>query len=179
MTEVLELPDRREQHAGSPVLRLEVVDGVADRPAEEVVGEHHDDAVARREVPRQAERLGDAARLLLNREVELVAEVAAEVVDVVGTGHEQQIAHARVVEEVDRPLDHGPVPDREQVLVRDPGERIQPRSGPARQDNPFHLCDAIGRQMNEEPRAWKTMRLAWILIDRARHLGSCSLRSAG
>ena len=74
---------------------------------------------------------------------ELVAEVAAEIVDVVAPGHQDQVAHAGLGEEVDRPLDHRLVPDGQEMLVRDASERVETRPRPACQDNAFHDGDGM------------------------------------
>src|SRR6185312_6239632 len=59
-------------------------------------------------------------------------------------GDEHQLRDPGADERLDRERDHRPVVDRQQVLVRDPGERIEPRPGASRENHPFHGCDATG-----------------------------------
>ena len=142
MAQVLRLAHVREQHAGTGGLGLEVAHRVGDRAAEDVVGEHDDDAVAAGEATGEAERLGDPAGALLLRIAELVAEVALEVLDMIGAGDEQELLNAGLAQEVDGPLDHRLPADGEQMLVGDAGQRIETRPGPACQDDAFHARDA-------------------------------------
>ena len=58
---MLRLLDLGEDDAGAPLLTGEVVDRRLDRPLEDVVREHDQDAVAAREALRQAQRVRDAA----------------------------------------------------------------------------------------------------------------------
>ena len=61
-------------------------------------------------------------------------------VGVAGVDH--QLGHARVDERFDRIRDHRPVVDRQQVLVRDPRERIEPGALAARENDALHAADA-------------------------------------
>ena len=142
VTQMLRLTYVREQYASPHVLRLEVAHHLRDRLAEDVVGEHDDDAIVAGEVARESERLGDAAGAFLLRIAELVSEVALKVFNVVGAGHEQQLADTGLAQKVDGPLDHRLVADGQQVLVGDAGQRIEARPRPAREDNAFHRRDA-------------------------------------
>jgi hypothetical protein len=52
-------------------------------------------------------------------------------------------------------VDHGTVVDREEVLVRDPGERIEPRAETAGKDDPLHDGETLPddpRDVNRRPR---------------------------
>ena len=154
VTQMLRLTYVREQYASPHVLRLEVAHHLRDRPAEDVVGEHDDDAIVAGEVARESERLGDAAGAFLLRIAELVSEVALKVFNVVGAGHEQQLADTGLAQKVDGPLDHRLVADGQQVLVGDASQRVEARPRPAREDNAFHVEDA------KPPRSAATASLA-------------------
>jgi hypothetical protein len=139
---MLELAHPRQQHARAARLLLEVANDLRDGRAEEVVREHHDDALSCCEAAGEPECLGDAARPLLDRVVDLVGEVLPKVLHVIRTRHEQQVRDARLAEEVDGPLDHRLLSDGEKMLVGDAGKRIEPRARPAREDDAFHQADA-------------------------------------
>ena len=127
------------------LLSLEVLDDRPERPLEDVVGEQHAHLVARDEPLGEPERIGDAARLLLvaveepvDAVVVAVAEQAEELAGVRAAGDEHQLVDAGADERLDRVGDHRPVVQRQQVLVRDPRERVQPRARAAREDDAFH-----------------------------------------
>ena len=91
MAQVLRLTDMREQDACSLLLPLEVPDRRRDRAAEDVVGEHDDNAVTADEVAGEAERLRNASRPLLVAVRELGSEKPPEIVDVLAARHNHQI----------------------------------------------------------------------------------------
>src|SRR5207237_5421802 len=122
----------------------EVADRPCNRAAVDVVREHHGGPIVAHELAREAERLRDATRTLLLRVENIVAEVAPEIVDVIASRHEDQVAHPSVDESVDRPFNHRPIADREQMLVRDSRERVETRSGPAGQDDTLHPARCYG-----------------------------------
>jgi hypothetical protein len=64
-----------------------------------------------------------------------VAQQPEELARVRAAGDQHQLLHARVDERLDRPADHRPVVDREQVLVRDLRQRVQARARAAGQDH--------------------------------------------
>ncbi len=124
MLEMLGFADVREQDARAFALLPEVVDGLGDRPSEDVVGEHHDDTVLADELAGETERLRDPAGALLVSVGEPFAEQPAEVVHMLPTGDHHQLRDAGLAQSVDGIDHHGPVVDREEVLVRDPRQRI-------------------------------------------------------
>ena len=74
MTEMLGFADVREQDPPAFALLAEVVDRLGDRPPENVVREHHDDAGVADELAGKTERLRDPAGTLLISVREPVAE---------------------------------------------------------------------------------------------------------
>ena len=138
VAEVLRLAHVCEQHPGASLLSSEVADRLLDRAREDVVGEHDDDAVVRGELAREAERFRDPARSFLLPVLQVVPEEAPEVVHMIGAGDEHQFVDAGSLERVDGPLNHRLVAHGEQMLVRDLGERIEPRPGPAGEDDALH-----------------------------------------
>jgi hypothetical protein len=149
VAKVLGIGLARQQNARALVLRSEGVRGGPEGALEDVVGEHHADTVAVDEPFRESERLGDPARLLLVRVQQPVdpvlvpvAEQAEELPGVRPTGDEHQLGQARAHERLDRVADHRAVVDREQVLVRDAGQGIEPGARSAREDDAFHGADA-------------------------------------
>ena len=150
----------REDEARAEVLAAEGLDDGPDRPLEHVVGEHDDAGIAVDEALGEAERLRDAARLLLVAVEELVdavlvavAEQAEELAGVRAAGDEHQLVDARLHERLDGVRDHRPVVDRQQVLVRDPGERMEARARAAREDDALHAEDrnaAVDRRLPDD-----------------------------
>ena len=125
---------------------LEVLDDRLQRLLEDVVGEHHANLVARDEPLREPERVGDAAGFLLVAVEELVdavvvavAEQAEELAGMRAAGDEHQLVDAGADERLDRVRHHRPVVERQEVLVRDPRQRMQTRAGSAREDDAFHV----------------------------------------
>ena len=135
---MLRLPHVRQEDAGALSLLPEVPDRLGDRAAEDVVREHDDDPVAGAEVPGEPERLGDAAGALLLAVREPVAEQAVEILHVVAARDDHQLRDPGLAERVDRVHDHRAVVHRQEVLVRDPGERIETRAGSTGEDDAFH-----------------------------------------
>ena len=149
MAQMLVLRDVREHDAPAVLLLLEVLDDRLQRALEDVVGEHHAHLVARDEVLRQPERLGDAAGLLLvavgeqvDAVLAAVAEQPEELAGMRPAGDEHQLDDARLDERLDRVRDHRPVEERQQMLVRDPRERMEPRARAACEDDALHAGDA-------------------------------------
>ena len=146
---MLVLLDVREHDATAALLLLEVLGDRLQRPLEDVVGEHHAHLVAGDEVLREPERLGDAAGLLLvavREQVEAVlaavSEQAEELAGMRPTGDEHQLDDPRLDERLDGVRDHRPVEERQQVLVRDPRERMEARARAACEDDALHAGDA-------------------------------------
>ena len=145
VAQVLDVALGREDDPAAALLPLEVLDDVLDRALEDVVGEHHADTVAADEALGEAERLGDAARLLLvpvgepvDAELLAVAEQAQELARVRAAGDEHQLGDAALDERLDRVRDHRPVAERQQVLVRDPRERMKAGARAAGEDDALH-----------------------------------------
>ena len=116
-----------EDDSRALLLLDERIDAAPDGAAEDVVREQHDHALAADESLRQAQRLGDAARPILVRvqealdaELLAVAEQAQELAGVGSPRDQHHLRDAALHERLDRVVDHGPVVDRQQVLVRDP-----------------------------------------------------------
>jgi hypothetical protein len=141
----------REEDARAATLRAEVFDRELDRTLDHIVREHHAHGRAFDESLGEPERLRDPALLFLVRVEQPVdavfvpvAEQAEELTGVRTACDEHQLADARVHERVDRVRHHRPVVDRQEVLVRDPRQRIEARALSAREDDSFHASDANG-----------------------------------
>ena len=144
---MLGILERREQEPASALLGGEVRGRRGDRPSEDVVGEHDDAAIAADEPFRQPERLGDPPRpLLIGVEQPLdpvlvaVPEQPQELARMRSSGHERDLGDAGADERLDRIEHHWAVVDRQEVLVRDPGQRMQPRAGAAGEDHALHCA---------------------------------------
>ena len=142
---MLGLVHLRQQDARADGIGAEGVDHGPDGPLDDVVGQHDQHRPALGEVRGQPERLGDAARLLLVRVGQLVdavlapvAEQAQELAGVGPAGDEHDLVDAARHHGLDRPGDHRAVVDRQQVLVRDPGQGVQARARPAGEDDALH-----------------------------------------
>src|ERR1700680_560376 len=126
-------------------LLLKRLDAWLQRSLEYVVPQKHDGPVATDEFLGEAERLGYASRFVLVRVEEAIdpellpiAEQAKELARVAASGVEPHSRHAALDECLDRVADHRPVIDRQEVLIRDSGERMEAAAGSAREDDPFH-----------------------------------------
>ena len=78
----------------------------------------------------------------------IVPEVSEELAGVRPARDEHQLADPLLAERLDRVRDHRPVVQRQQVLVRDPRQRMQAGARAPREDDAFH-----GRQPNGRLRA--------------------------
>ncbi len=67
-----------------------------------------------------------------------VAEQAEELARVRPAGDQHQLVDPGVDERLDRKVDHRPVVNRQQMLVRDPRQRMEPGAGAAGQDDALH-----------------------------------------
>ena len=130
--------------------RLGVLDGarqVAGQAVavEDVVAQHQGARLSADEVLADGEGLRQAVRrgLLRVGEVHAVArtvpEQALEVGQVGRRGDDQDVADARQHEGGQRVVDHGLVVDRQQLLGGHERERVQAGSGPAGEDDAFHI----------------------------------------
>ena len=123
---------------------------------EDVVAEADDELLAAREVARHADDLRDPAGLDLHlvRQVEVeerlvararanvpVAEQVDELSRVLLARDEQHLADAEPLQELQRVVDHRPAADRQQVLVRDARQLLEPGRGAAGADEPLHAGD--------------------------------------
>jgi hypothetical protein len=125
---------------------LEIVDRRPDRALEDVVREHDEDAIAAREPLRQPQRVGDAAFALLigiGEPVDPVrmpiAEQPEELAGVRASRDQHQLTDARQDDRLDRVRDHRTVVDRQQVLVRDPRQRMEAATGAAGEYDALHV----------------------------------------
>ena len=103
-----------------------------DRVLTDVVGQHHQHRVAVDEPSGQTESFGDPTRPLLvavaqavDAELVAVAQQTEELPRVRAAGHQHDLRDPSVHQGFDAPVDHGPVVDRQQMLVRDPGQRME------------------------------------------------------
>ena len=129
----------------------EGVDHRLDRSLHDVVGQHHQHRVAVDESGRQPEGLGDAAGPVLvavaepvDAELVAVAQQPEELAGVGAPGDQHDLGDPGVHQRLDAPVDHRPVVDRQQVLVGDPGERMEPRAGPTGEDDALHRRSLTG-----------------------------------
>ena len=88
--------------------------------------------------------MGDPERAVLiavgQVETELIAvtEELDDVADALAADDDHHLADPHPGEGLDRVVDHRPVVDRQEVLVRHDREREQPRRGPAGEDDALH-----------------------------------------
>src|SRR5205823_14859704 len=101
---------------------------------------------------------------------------AEELARVRPAGDEHELGHARLHERLDGVGDHRPVVDREQVLVRDPRQRIEPRALPTSEDDALHRPDATSARLPGIPepgpvdRSFQTEAAPQAVPQRARML---------
>ena len=148
-TETLGIGDPVEHGSGTPRAFFERRRDVGQsRPAENVVPENDAEGVVTDEVPGEADRVGDAESpaLIPVRQIEAeVGPISQQLHDVTDTlaaddDHDLPNAHSR--ERLERVVDHRPVVDRQEVLVRDDREREQSGGGAASEDEAFHRVEA-------------------------------------
>ena len=149
MAQVLVLLDLREHDARALLLPLEVLDDRLQRALEDVVGEHHAApcrAPTKCSASPSASAMPPGLLLVAVREqvdavLVAVAEQPEELARVRPAGDEHQLVDARLDERLDRVGDHRPVVERQQVLVRDPRQRMEPRARAAGEDDALHAGD--------------------------------------
>ena len=134
-----------EHDAGAAALLGEVLDGGPEGALDDVVPQHDEHRVVGHEALGQAQGLGDAPGPVLVGVAEAVdavlvavAEEAQELPGVGAAGHEHHLVDPGQDQRLDGVADHGPVVDGQQVLVGDPGERVQPGPAPPGQDDALH-----------------------------------------
>src|SRR5439155_7086080 len=101
---------------------------------------------------REAERLRDAARLLLvgieepvDAMLMPVAEQAEELPRMSAACDQHQLVDPGIDECLDREVDHRPIVNRQQMLVGNPRERVEPGAGAAGENDALHRgADASG-----------------------------------
>ena len=131
------------------IARLGILDRLAQIAAkavavENIVAEDHGAGVAADEVRPDQKRLRQTVRMRLHRvgqpdaELAAVAEQTLEARGIVGRRNDEDVADAREHERRERVVDHGLVVHRQQLLGRDPRERVQPRPGAPGEDDAFH-----------------------------------------
>ena len=93
----------------------------------------------------ERERSGDPALAFLIGVVEMlqaelppVAQQAQEVAGVLAPGDDEDVGDAGVDQGLDGIEDHRPIEDRQQVLVGDAGQRVEPAPGAACEDHALH-----------------------------------------
>ncbi len=147
MTEVLRLRDSREEQPCTTLLQGKALERRLDRPLEDVVGKHDGDTVVGDEPLGEAEGFCDATGAILVGVVEPVEPVVVAVGEqpeklprVGPPGHDHHLGDTSENERLDAVVDHRPVTDWQQVLVRDAGEREEPASRAACQQNTLHAA---------------------------------------
>ena len=132
MPQVLGLGHFGQQDARADRVGAEGVDHRLDGPLDNVVGQHDEHRAPLGEVRGQTEGLRDTTRLLLVGVGELIDPVLAPVsqkaqeLTGVGTpGDEHDLVDAARDHGLNRPGDHGAVVNRQEVLVRNPGQGVQ------------------------------------------------------
>src|SRR2546422_7188894 len=137
--EVLAILLSRQHDARSGRLLAERIDAALQGSAEDVVREEHHGAAATREALSEGEGFGDAARLRLvcieqARDPELltVAQQPQKLAGMRTARDEHDLRHACLDQRLDAVADHRPVVDRQQVLVGDLSQGMQPAAGATR-----------------------------------------------
>ena len=114
------------------------------RPAQDVVAEDAAERVVADEVPGEPDRVGDAERAALvaigqvEPEMGAVGQQLDDVADALAADDDHHLADPHPGERLDRVVDHRPVVDRQEVLVRDDRQREEPRRRPAGEDDALH-----------------------------------------
>jgi len=75
---------------------------------------------------------------VLQSEVATISEQPEKIAGVVAAGDDDDVVDTGAHERLDGIEDHGLVVDRQQVLVRDPRERIEAAPRPAREHDALH-----------------------------------------
>jgi hypothetical protein len=145
VAQVLGLVDGCEQDARARRVGPKGVDHRLDRALHDVVGQHDEDRVTVDKALRLAQGLGNAAGLVLiaveepaDPECAPVAEQPQELAGMGTPGDEHDLVDPGVDQRFNGPGDHGPVVNRQQVLVGDARERVEARAGTPRQQDTLH-----------------------------------------
>ena len=173
VAQVLRILHLLEQHPCATLLTLEVLDVRRERVLQDVVAEHDQELVAVHEVLGEAKRLGDPAGLRLVRvaqaphaELATVAEQAEELAGVIAARDDHDVVDTGVRQRLDRVVDHRLGVHRQQMLVGDASHRVEPRTGPARQNHAFHR-PGILRIAADRSSVTSTCRGIWPASSRA------------
>ena len=143
--EALRVRDLVEQRAGPERAALELGGDAVERlAAQDVVAEDAAERVVADEVAGQPDGVGDAQRARLvavgqvDAEGRAVRQQLDDVAHALATDDDHDLADAHPGERLDRVVDHRPVVDRQQVLVGDDRERVEPGRGAAGEDDALH-----------------------------------------
>ena len=147
--EALRVRDLVEQRARAVRPALELGGDVGQgRAAQDVVAEDAAERVVAHEVAGQADGVGDPERAGLvavgqvDPERRPVRQQLDDVADALAADDDHDLADAHPGERLDRVVDHRPVVDRQQVLVGDDRQRVEPRGRAAGEDDALHRGEA-------------------------------------
>src|SRR5581483_2306806 len=145
VAQMLVLLDMGEHDARTGRLPREILHHRAKRVLEDVVGEEDADLVACDEALREGECFRDSSSLLLVRVEETIDSVLVavpeqpkELAGVRPARDEHDLLDAGADQRLDRVRHHRPVVQGEEVLVRDPRERMQARARAPGEDDALH-----------------------------------------
>src|SRR4051812_42838278 len=143
--ESLRIGDPVQKRACAPRPGVELAsNGLEGRPAEDVVAKDAAERVVADEAPGEPDGVGDPVGAVLvairqvETEVRAVREQLNDVADALAADDDENLLDAHARQGLDRVVDHRPVIDRQEVLVRDDREREQSRRGPAGEDDALH-----------------------------------------
>src|SRR6266550_6621203 len=147
-----------EHDTRAPVLVVKRLDTWPQRALEHVVGQEDHAAVAVHELFGESQSLCDPASLVLvgveealDPELLAVAKQAKKLARVRAAGHEHDLRHPGADQGFDAVADHGSVVKRQQVLVGDPGQWMQPAAGAAGEYDALHRPRIIVQEMGGDP----------------------------
>ena len=143
--EALRVCDLVEHRPGAPRSGLELAGAVGQRRTEQdVVAEHAAEGVVADEVAGEADGVGDAERAALiavrqiQSEMLAVGEQLDDVADALAADDDHDLTDAHAGKRGDGVVDHGPVVDRQKVLVGDDGQRKEASGGSACHHETLH-----------------------------------------
>src|ERR1019366_3060917 len=143
--EALGVRDFLEQDVGALALPAETVGGRQDVALDDVIAQHHANLLPVGEVLGQRQGVGDTAFAflvgvvdVLQAELLAVGQEAQKFARIPPSGDHQNLLNPGIHEGLDRVVDHGPVIDRQQMLIGDFCEREQSASRATSQDDALH-----------------------------------------